>query len=369
MESSHFVQNTSHMYEGNSASKAIVGPNGGPYYPGRNSVVCYNCGEEGDVRPHCPKMRSQGPSSMSAGQDVVRPDIRCSDDILPPLPPAPSVRGSGQNVSVMEIAMKSSALEGVKVREVTATTTEETVDVRQFVNHVEEVDRGDHLESDGTDELFEDDDDVVPVMAGERARRFSELPPEFDCEPRPARQRRRTTYTAEDEEGEEETPGRPKAKAKPTAPRKPIWMMAGREKFDFVGAFRDSPITGLNWGSFFDLAPSVKQDICYQLVQELTRKKGKGQGKGKKVTIEEVPDKQEVSAVITDRNLGDVINFYTKGIVTTEKGEFRVLRILVEAGSVVNLLPIHLLEYTGAKLCNAGGMVIRTATNADAKIV
>ena len=268
----------------------------------------------------------------------------------------------------MEIAMKSSALEGVKVREVTATTTEETVDVRQFVNRVEEVDRGDHLESDGTEELFEDDDDVVPVMAGERARRFSELPPEFDCEPRSARQRRRTNYTAEDEEGEEETPGRPKAKAKPSAPRKPIWMMAGREKFDFVGAFHHSPVTGLNWGSFFDLAPSVKQDICNQLVQELTRKKGKGQGKGKKVTIEQVPDKQEVSAVITDRNLGDVINFYTKGIVTTEKGEFRVLRILVEAGAGVNLLPIHLPEYTGAKLCNAGGMVIRTTTNAHAKI-
>jgi len=43
-------------------------------------------------------------------------------------------------------------------------------------------------------------------------------------------------------------------------------MMAGREGLDFVGAFRDSPVTGLNWGSFFDLAPSVKRDICYQLV-------------------------------------------------------------------------------------------------------
>jgi len=180
MESSHFVQNTSHMYEGNSASQPIVGPNGGLYYPARNPVVCYNCGEEGHVRPQCPKMRSQGPSYTSAGQDVLRPDIRRSDDILPPLPPPPPVRGSGQNVSVVEIAMKSSAHGGVMVREVTATMTEETVDLRQFVNCIEEVDKGNDLESDGIDESFEDDNDAVPVMAGERARSFNELPFEFD---------------------------------------------------------------------------------------------------------------------------------------------------------------------------------------------
>ena len=96
--------------------------------------------------------------------------------------------------------------------------------------------------------------------------------------------------------------------------------------------------------------------------------KGREKEKEKKVTIEKVPEEQEVSAVVTDRNLGDVINFYTKGMVTIEKGEFRVSRILVDAGSVVNRMPIHLLEYMGAKLRKAGGMVIRTATNALAKI-
>jgi len=144
--------------------------------------------------------------------------------------------------------------------------------------------------------------------------------------------------------------------------------MAGREKFDFVRAFRDSAVTGLNCRSFFDLDPSVKLDICYELIQECTRNKEKGKGNGKQVSIEEVPDAQEVSAGVTDRNLGDLINLYTKGIVTTEKGEFCVSRILHDAGSVVNLMPIHLLEFIGAKLRKAGGMVIRTATNALAKI-
>ena len=223
IECSHFVQNTSRTDEGNSASQPMVGPNRALYYPVRNPVVCYRdyCGEEGHVRPHCPKMRPQGPSYMSAGQDPVRADLHYLQDILPPPLPAP-VRGSGQNVSIQEIAVKSSALEGVKVREVTATTMEKAVDLREFVNRIEEADQGEDLESHGSDKSFENDDDTAPVMAGERARHFSVLPPEFDGEPGPASECRWTTYTVDDEEGEEETPGRPKAKAKPRAPQKPI---------------------------------------------------------------------------------------------------------------------------------------------------
>jgi len=127
-------------------------------------------------------------------------------------------------------------------------------------------------------------------------------------------------------------------------------------------------VTGLNWGSFFDLTPSVKRDICRHLVQERTSRKRKGKGKGKKVTIEEVQDEQEVSAVDTDPDLGDVANFFTKGVVRTEQGKYRISRILVDAGSVVNLMPIHLLRFIGAKVWKAGGMVIRTATHALAKI-
>ena len=57
--------------------------------------------------------------------------------------------------------------------------------------------------------------------------------------------------------------------------------------------------------------------------------------------------------MVTDRNLGDVINFYTKGIVTTAKGEFYVSKIMVDAGSVVNLMPIQLVEFIGVKLHKA----------------
>jgi hypothetical protein len=81
-----------------------------------------------------------------------------------------------------------------------------------------------------------------------------------------------------------------------------------------------------------------------------------------------VQTEEEALAVATDRDLGDIANFYTKGTLETPAGEFRISRILVDAGSVVNLMPIHLLRYIGAKLQKSGGMVIRTATNALAKI-
>ena len=62
--------------------------------------------------------------------------------------------------------------------------------------------------------------------------------------------------------------------------------------------------------------------------------------------------------MVTDENLEDVIHFYTKGIVTKEKGGFCVTGILVEATSVVNLMAIHLHQFISAKLHKAAGIVI-----------
>ena len=262
----------------------------------------------------------------------------------------------------------------MKVREVTAATLEDPADLKKFVCKTEKIDEGDHNESDGTDSEYEEEEEeeeeeeAAPVMAGEKARQFSELSPESDEEAGPATQGRRTE---ESDEVVEITPeGRKVKQTVSKTSRKPIRMMVRREKFDFVGAFREAPVTGVNWGSFFDLAPSVKRDICHLLVQErakgLAKGKGKGKGKAKKVAIEEV--EEEALAVATDRDLGDVANFYTKGIVSTDGGNYGISRILVDAGSVVNLMPIHLLRFIGAKLRKAGGMVIRTAANALARI-
>jgi len=346
---------------GSPPMQPIVGPGGVLYYPARNSLVCYNCGEGGHIRPHCPKLQ---PYSQQSTLPADRPSgpSRSSEEVLPPPPPLPPPgRRSDQAVNVVEIAPVSSAFDGVKVREVSAAEIDEKL--MKFVEKIEEKE----------DEEGEDDSDFsdtdAPVMAGERARLYSELGPEFEGEEGPASQRQRTGSV------EEVNPdNRPMKQPVSKAKRKPIRMMAGREKFDFVGAFRDAPVLGLNWGSFFDLAPAVKKDICRLLVQERVRntERKKVTRRGKKVLVDagtqDTPVEEEVHSIATDRDLGDVTNFYTRGTIETKQGKYRITHILVDAGSVVNLMPIKLLRSIGANLRRANGMVIRTATNALARI-
>ena len=361
IEDTRFTQapggySTSRAYEGTSTVQPIVGPNGALYYPARPGV-CFHCGEEGHYRPQCPKLH---------GTSQRAPILSEHPNTLPREIPPSQTRT--QPVSVVEVAVKSSALEGVKVCQV-ATAGADSTDLRNFVHKL----TASETQDDGSSEDSDDGRDGVPVMAGERVRRFSELPEEFEGEAAPPHQRQKTRYDDDDDDAAEVTLGKRKIKpAISKTTRRPIRMMAGREKFDFVGAFRDAPVTGLSWGSFFDLAPSVKKDICHLLVQERGKRRGKGKGKAKRVTIdtegEEAAEAAAVQAVASDRNLGNVANFYTKGIIPTGEGEYRISRILVDAGSVVNLMPIHLLRFIGAKLSKAGGMVIRTATNALAQI-
>lgn len=344
-------------YEESPRSEPIIGPNGIVYYPARPRI-CYHCQEEGHLRPQCPRLRVYEPPSRTSnlGPDHPQHPVNNREE--------PLARGGDQPVNLIEIATVSSALEGVKIREVTMTE----VDPSDLTGFVQEITDDDDKEDD--DDEYEEDG--VSVMAGERARRFSERQPEANGEAGPAQQRPKrndpeVVVGAAPENREQKVPVS-------RLPRKPIRLMGGREKFDFVGAFRDAPVIGLNWGSFFDLAPSVKKDICHLLVQERAKglERAKGKKRGKKaagnVGIVETPGEEEVASIATDRGLGNVTNFYTKGIIRTKGRTYHISRILVDAGSVVNLMPIHPLQLIGAKLQKAGGMVIRTATNALAKI-
>ena len=351
-------QNSYAPLRGASSSRdPIVGPGGALYYLPRSPPICYHCGEEGHIRPNCPRLRPyiQQSSMPEDGQ----PSSQRTDNVLPlPPPPPAAARRSDQVVSVVKIVTASSAFDGVKVREVTVAEVDEKL--MKFVKKVEE---------DGNEGNSDFSDIDAPVMAGERAQRFSNLPPELDGEAGPASQRQRTGNVEE---------ANPKLRGIrqpiPRVKRKHIRMMAGRERFDFVGAFRDVPVLGLNWGSFFDLVPVVKKDICRLLVQERAKdsERGRTTSRGKKVSVDTetqgTPGDEEVHAIAKDRDLGDVTNFYTRGTIKTKKGRYRIIHILVDAGSVVNLMPIKLLKSIGGNLKKANGMVVRTATNALARI-
>ena len=115
---------------------------------------------------------------------------------MPPLPPPllPPVIGLNWNISSVKIAVKLLALYGVKLRKVTATTTEEVVNPIQFVNWINEVDHGSSLKLDNTNKIFKKEDvEAVPVITREWAPYFIIQLAEFDIEYRPLSQYHRTT--------------------------------------------------------------------------------------------------------------------------------------------------------------------------------
>ena len=134
----------------------------------------------------------------------------------------PPVQTQEKPVNVIEIVSKSSALNGMKIHEVTAAAVEYSADSKKFLREIKDIDTGDHITPDKSEEE-EEEEDTVPVMAGERARRFSNLPLEFDGEPGPARRCQWTAYAADEKEREEATTGKRKTKTPVSrAPRKLI---------------------------------------------------------------------------------------------------------------------------------------------------
>jgi hypothetical protein len=67
--------------------------------------------------------------------------------------------------------------------------------------------------------------------------------------------------------------------------------------------------------------------------------------------------------VITD-SVGPVANFFTKAYTILNGRQFTIDRTLIDAGSVVNLAPLAVLEKIGATLYPAHDITIRTATAA-----
>lgn len=100
--------------------QSIGGPNGVLYYLSRPRT-CYQCGEEGHLRPQCPRFHAPIPATRVLGPE--------HPDTLSQPKEESSAQAGGRPVNVIEIAARSSALDGMKVREVTATTVEPQADL------------------------------------------------------------------------------------------------------------------------------------------------------------------------------------------------------------------------------------------------
>ena len=144
-------------------------------------------------------------------------------------------------VNLGEIGTMSSALKGVTIREVTVAEVNPS-ELTEFVQRIRDA----NGEEDNEDES---DEDTSSVMAGEHARQFSELQHDSNDEDGPACRGQKQNSP---EVVMEATTRKKKQKAAVLrSAQKLISLMAGSAKFDFVGAFRDAPVVGLNWASFW----------------------------------------------------------------------------------------------------------------------
>ena len=146
-------------------------------------------------------------------------------------------------------------------------------------------------------------------------------------------------------------------------PFQPIRLMKGHNQFDFIKSFRNAPVAVITWGELINLAPLVKRDVAKALTREqlLPRKK--------KVRISD--QVEEIDAIEIRRalpeGLSPVINFYTFGSVcdanSSDSDRIHSLgKILIDGGSVMNIMPLYLAQKFRLNLTPTTGLAIRTAT-------
>jgi len=149
---------THSVQDGAVEDQPIVGLNGTIYYPYKPPCLCYHCQEEGHFMSECPRLNKPQPRVVTLGPE--RPDTPAAPRVEPPAPPhcAP--------VTVVEIVTKSSALDGIKVREVTAAEAAPVTDLKEFVEWIEEIDKGDDLDSGCATDYYrserEEEKEVAP---------------------------------------------------------------------------------------------------------------------------------------------------------------------------------------------------------------
>jgi len=146
-------------------------------------------------------------------------------------------------------------------------------------------------------------------------------------------------------------------------------MMKGQPKFNTVVALRDTEVKGLTYGQLFLLAPSTRQEVSYGLVQERPPRKEKGRAKEKLVTsVEPVLSSdrsRKVGCALPE--LGDrIVNFYTTARVTQPGGGLppcTLKRVLVDGGSVLNMMPLSLARRMALTLVPQKEIVMKTAAS------
>ena len=158
-----------------------------------------------------------------------------------------------------------------------------------------------------------------------------------------------------------------KRKRRSPKEREPNRMMKGQPKFNTVAALRDTEVKGLTYGQLFLLAPSTRQEVSYGLVQE--RPPRKRETKEKLVSsvepVSSADRSQRVGCALPESG-GRIVNFYTTARVTQPGGRLppcTLKRVLVDGGSVLNMMPLSLARRMALTLVPQKEIVMKTAAS------
>jgi hypothetical protein len=146
--------------------------------------------------------------------------------------------------------------------------------------------------------------------------------------------------------------------------REPIRMMKGQPTFKTMEALRDTEVKGLTYGQLFHIAPATRQEVSYGLVQERPPRKKKEKAAA---LVEPVSRPQESGLGHAGPEIaGRIVNFYTTARVTQSGGNHPVCtlkRVLIDGGSVLNMMPLALAEKMHLDLKPQTEVVMRTAAS------
>ena len=199
---------------------------------------------------------------------------------------------------------------------------------------------------------------ATPIPA---ARKSTPVPAPNAQRPSP-----RILQDSDEEPEQEELPPVRKRWVAVARPPRHIRMIIERPSFDVVAEFRDLPVANVKWGMLMDIAPALSRQAGTGLLLERQAKRTKGKGKA-------TAGPTEMGALRVNRASGAKYkepsnNFYTPATLTVNRKQFKIEKVMIDAGSVVNLASIEVLETLGVGLYPVRNLTIPTATSALTKI-
>jgi len=143
-------------------------------------------------------------------------------------------------------------------------------------------------------------------------------------------------------------------------------------KFNTMASLQDTEVRGLTWGQYLEDCPTAQLELARGMVRECLRRsdsKSK-KWKGKDVaSIAEVPIWPGVGhKKAAPETQSRMTNFYTGAKVNQHSPEpspkvFQVSNVLINGGSVLNMIPLHLTQVMGLKLNDQNEVLMRTAAS------